>query len=37
MKIINKCRNSFKKKSFKLTVEQAEKILKILNDMEEVV
>lgn len=37
MKIINKCRNIFKKKSSKLTVEQAEKILKILNDMEEVV
>ena len=37
MKIINKCRNAFKKKSSELTVDQAEKILEILNNMEEVV
>lgn len=37
MNIINKCRNAFKKKSSKLTVDQAEKILEILNNMEEVV
>ena len=37
MRTINKCRNVFKKKSSKLTVEQAEKILEILNNMEEVV
>lgn len=38
MKTINKCRNAFKNKAVVLTVEQAEKILKILNDnMEEVV
>lgn len=30
MKIINKCRNIFKKKSSELTVDQAEKILEIL-------
>lgn len=38
MKIINKCRNIFKKRSSKLTVDQAEKILEILNDnMEEII
>ena len=37
MKIINKCRTIFKKKSSKLSVEQAEKILEVLNNMEEVV
>ena len=37
IKTIEKCKNIFENKSSKLTVDQAEKILEILNNMEEVV